>query len=150
VDRLVSSANSTRIFARNEMTTKPLKASLYDGVAKPGGNSSAQKSREGQATTTGKKGVTIRLSPVNNSDAAVVANYVSLSPAYGMTFVDFGFLEPSMMAVVQQLVRDGKEPPETLNGKLATRVVLGYDVIASLYDQLGQLLATFQQPNDKT
>jgi hypothetical protein len=150
VDRWVSSANSTIIFAKNKMTTKTLKASMYDNLTKPAENAFAQKTREGQATTTGKKGVTIQLSPVNNSDAAVVANYVSLNPAYGMTFVDFGFLEPSMMAIVQQLVRDGKEPPETLNGKLATRVALGYDVIASLYDQLGQLLATFQQQNDKT
>jgi len=150
VDRLVSSASSTSIFARNEMTTKPMKASLYNDLAKAGGNSSEQKSREGMTTTTGKKGITVRLSPVNNSDSAVVANYVSLNPAYGMAFIDFGFLEPSMVAVVQQLVQDGKELPETLSGKLATRVAISYDVVASLYDQLGQLLATFQQPNDKT
>lgn len=127
-----------------------MKASLYNDLAKAGGNSSEQKSREGMTTTTGKKGITVRLSPVNNSDSAVVANYVSLNPAYGMAFIDFGFLEPSMVAVVQQLVQDGKELPETLSGKLATRVAISYDVVASLYDQLGQLLATFQQPNDKT
>ncbi|MET0383339.1 MAG: hypothetical protein ABW032_07950 [Burkholderiaceae bacterium] len=128
------------------MTVKPLKGNFYDG--KQGGSPLAQKPRDNQAAAE-RKGVAIRLGSVNNSDSAVVANYVSLNPSYGMVFVDFGFLEPSMVASVQQLVRDGKQLPDTLSGKLSARIALGYDVVASLHAQLGQLLESFQQPEEK-
>lgn len=83
----------------------------------------------------------IRLAPVGNSDQPVVANYCSINIAPGMAFVDFGFLEPAMLAALPRVVRSGGKLPESLNGKLAVRVALGYDGLANLHQQLSHTLS---------
>ncbi len=82
----------------------------------------------------------IRLVPVENSDQPVVANYCSINVAPGMAFIDFGFLEPGMLAALPRVARSGGKLPERLNGKLAVRVALGYDALAHLHQQLGRVL----------
>ncbi len=74
----------------------------------------------------------IRLVPVENSDQPVVANYCSINVSPGMAFIDFGFLEPGMLAALPRVARQG--------GKLAVRVALGYDALAHLHQQLGRVL----------
>ena len=83
----------------------------------------------------------IQLAPVENSDQPVVANYTALNVSPGMVFIDFGFLEPAMLAALSQLAKQGGKPPERLNGKLAVRVAMGYDGLAGLHQQLGRVLA---------
>jgi len=90
-------------------------------------------------------GLGIRLIPVENSDQPVVANYTSLNMAPGMVFLDFGFLEPSILAALPRVARSGGKLPERLNGKLAVRVALGYDAVATLHQQLGQVLRGLSQ-----
>ena len=82
----------------------------------------------------------IRLAPVNGSDQPVLANYTALSAAPGMVFVDFGFLEPAMLAALPRVAKSGGKLPERLNGRLAVRVALGYDALANLHQQLGQVM----------
>jgi hypothetical protein len=82
----------------------------------------------------------IRLAPVGDSDQPVVANYSSIQLAPGMAFIDFGFLEPGMLAALPRVARAGGKLPERLNGRLAVRVALGYDGLASLHQQIGQAL----------
>lgn len=90
-------------------------------------------------------GVGIRLAPVDNSDQPVVANYTALNISPGMVFVDFGFLEPGMLAALPRVAKEGGKLPEHLNGKLAVRVALGYEAIANLHQQLGQVLQGLSQ-----
>ena len=86
-------------------------------------------------------GMGIRLAPVDDSDQPVVANYTALNVSPGMVFVDFGFLEPGMLAALPRVAKEGGKLPETLNGKLAVRVAMGYDATANLHQQLGRVLA---------
>ncbi|MCC6212320.1 MAG: hypothetical protein IT513_14890, partial [Burkholderiales bacterium] len=83
----------------------------------------------------------IRLAPVDNSDQPVLANYTSISPAPGMAFIDFGFLEPALLAALPRAAKQGVKLPQSLNGKLAVRVAMGYDAAADLHQQLGRVLA---------
>lgn len=83
----------------------------------------------------------IRLAPVGNSDQPVVANYTALNLSPGMVFVDFGFLDPAMLAALPRVAKQGGKLPERLNGKLAVRVAMGYDAAANLQQQLGRVLA---------
>src|SRR5215831_15889260 len=92
------------------------------------------------AARTDRARLGIRLVPVDNSDQPVVANYTNLNVAPGMVFIDFGFLEPGMLAALPRVARSGGKPPESVNGKLAVRVALGYDALANLHQQLGQVL----------
>lgn len=86
-------------------------------------------------------GFNIRLTPVGNSDQPVLANFTRLNGAPGMVFVDFGFLEPAALSALSQLARAGGKIPETLTGRLAVRVALGYDTLAALHQQLGRVVA---------
>ena len=77
--------------------------------------------------------------------AEVVANYCSINVSPGMAFIDFGFLEPGMLAALPRMARSGGKLPERLNGKLAVRVALGYDTLANLHQQLGRVLTGLSQ-----
>ena len=85
-------------------------------------------------------GMGIRLAPVGDSDQPVLANYTALNVSPGMAFIDFGFLEPGLLAALPRVAKAGGKLPERLNGKLAVRVALGYDTLANLHQQLGQVL----------
>ncbi len=82
----------------------------------------------------------IRLAPVGDSDQPVVANYSAVDLAPGMAFIDFGFLEPSVLAALPSMAKLGGKLPERLNGKLAVRVAMGYDTLANLQQQLTRVL----------
>jgi hypothetical protein len=90
--------------------------------------------------TTTRATLGIRLAPVDNSDLPVVANYAQVNAVPGMTFVDFGFLEPAMLNALPRVAKQGGKLPESINGKLAVRVALSYEAAATLHQQLGRLL----------
>src|SRR5471030_163908 len=94
-------------------------------------------------------GMGIRLAPVNNSDQPVVANYTALNISPGMVFVDFGFLEPGMLAALPRVAKQGGKLPERLNGKLAVRVAMGYDAVANLHQHFGRVLAGLSAAAEK-
>lgn len=83
----------------------------------------------------------IRLTPVGNSDQPVFANYTALNVTPGVVFIDFGFLEPGVLAALPRVARQGGKLPETINGRLAVRVALAYDSVQNLKRQLDQLVA---------
>src|SRR3954468_12595053 len=83
----------------------------------------------------------IRLQPVDNSGQPVLANYTNLNISPGMVFIDFGFLEPGLLTALPRVARSGGKLPESVNGKLAVRVAMGYDGLANLHQQIGQLMA---------
>ncbi len=87
----------------------------------------------------------VRLTPVGNSDQPVVANYCLINVAPGMAFIDFGFLEPAMLAALPRVAREGGKLPERVNGKLAVRVALGYDALSGLHQQIGRVLTGLRQ-----
>src|SRR3954464_2851541 len=91
----------------------------------------------------------IRLMPVDNSDQPVLANYSNLNIAPGMVFIDFGFLEPAMLTALPRVARSGGKLPESLNGKLAVRVAMGYDGLANLHQQIGRMLGGLREANAK-
>ena len=85
--------------------------------------------------------VQVRLRALNNSDQPVSANYTTATVAPGIAYVDFGFLEPGALSAIAGSARAGKPVPKVLEGKLAVRVAVGYDVLQNLHRQLGQVLA---------
>lgn len=89
-------------------------------------------------------GLNIRLAPVDNSDQPVLANFTRLNGAPGMVFVDFGFLEPAALSALTRLAQSGGKIPETLTGKLAVRVALGFDTLAALHQQLGRIVESLK------
>lgn len=104
----------------------------------------AEQAKESKKSEAKSASLNIRLTPVDNSDQPVLANFTRLNGAPGMVFVDFGFLEPAALSALTRLAQSGGKIPENLNGKLAVRVALGFDTMAALHQQLGQALAGLQ------
>lgn len=92
-------------------------------------------------TTAGtRQRMGVRLAPANNSDQPVLANYVTVNAAPGMAFIDFGFIEPGLLAAIPRVAKQGGKLPQSVNGKLAVRVAMGYDGLAGLHQQIGRVL----------
>ena len=108
-----------------------------------------QAAATGGASPGGEKSLALRLTPVRDSDQPIVANYTALNVSPGMVFVDFGFIEPGMLAALPRMAREGGKLPETINGKLAARVALGFDALAQLHQQLGKVLAGLSEAASK-
>src|SRR6266545_7884941 len=100
----------------------------------------AKTAQPAEAAAAAPKGINVQLVPSAESDRPVLANFTTIHPAPGMALLDFGFLEPGALAALSQMARAGKKMPERINGRLATRVALSYDSLATLHQQIGRLL----------
>ncbi|MSQ20733.1 MAG: hypothetical protein EXR39_14550 [Betaproteobacteria bacterium] len=83
----------------------------------------------------------IQLTPSGSSDMPVFTNFTNVSPGAGMAVMDFGFLDPQTIHAVTHLTRSGKKAPNPVNGRLASRVVMNYDTLANLHQQIGRVIA---------
>jgi hypothetical protein len=89
----------------------------------------------------GARSLMVRLVPGNQSDQPVVANYSAINLAPGMAFIDFGFIEPATLAALPRAAQQGGKLPESLTGRLAVRVALGYDGLSQLQQQLTRVMS---------
>jgi len=85
-------------------------------------------------------GLGLKLVPVADSDQPVLSNLTTVSVAPGLVFIDFGFMEPNLLAALPRMARLGGKMPDRISGKLAVRVALGFDSLATLHQQLGQVI----------
>jgi|SRR5882757_4439886 len=126
--------------SRKKQKSSPEKSHKDKSSLDKGEHAMAEQVKEEQKSV----GLNIRLAPVENSDQPVLANFTRLNGAPGMVFVDFGFLEPAALSALSRLAQSGGKIPETLTGKLAVRVALGYDTLSALHQQLGQVIGGLQ------
>jgi hypothetical protein len=83
--------------------------------------------------------VNVRLHPVEQSDQPIASNFATVTVAQGIAYVDFGFIEPALLAKVMVDSQNGRTLPEQVDGKLVARVSLGLDVMARLQGQMQQV-----------
>ena len=82
----------------------------------------------------------VRLKPSESSAHPRATNYTNVGVAQGIAYLDFGFIEPTLLAAIAKTAKDGEAAPKGLEGALVTRVALGVDVLARLYQQIQQVL----------
>ena len=111
--------------------------------AQQSGNAKSAGVNSNETQARQEKTLSLRLSPYNNSDQPVVSNVCNVHLAPGMVYIDFGFIEPGMLAALPRMAQQGEKMPEQVNGKLAVRVAMGYDTLAALHQQAGRILAGF-------
>jgi hypothetical protein len=87
-----------------------------------------------------------RLRPEDHAAQPLFSNFTAVQGAPGMVFIDFGFLEPNVLPSVLRLAQDMGKVPEAVDGRLATRVVLGADAALQLAQQLQGHLRSLQAP----
>ena len=89
--------------------------------------------------------VTVRLRPVEQSDQPIMSNFATVSVAQGIAYLDFGFIEPTLLAQVMVASQQGKAVPEQVEGKLVARVSVGLDVLGRLQHQMQQVFVSMGQ-----
>lgn len=89
--------------------------------------------------------VNVRLHPVEQSDQPIVSNFATVTVAQGIAYLDFGFIEPALLAKVMVDSQHGKTLPETVEGTLAVRISLGLDVLGRLQHQMQQGFLSISQ-----
>lgn len=73
------------------------------------------------------------------------ANYSNVGVAQGIAYLDFGFIEPALLAAITKTAKDGHAAPKGLDGHLVTRVAMGIDVLARLQQQIQQVLVGLRE-----
>lgn len=89
--------------------------------------------------------VNVRLRAVEQSDQPIASNCATVSVAQGIAYLDFGFIEPALLAKVMVDQQNGKAMPEQVEGTLVARVSLGLDVMARLQQQMQQVFMSMRQ-----
>ena len=86
----------------------------------------------------------VRLKPSEPSAHPLAANYTNVGVAQGIAYVDFGFIEPTLLGAIAKTAKDGQAAPKGLEGHLVTRVAMGVDVVARLHQQIQQVLVSIR------
>ena len=82
----------------------------------------------------------VQLKPSEPSANPRATNYTNVGLAQGIAYVDFGFIEPGLLAAIAKTAKDGQAAPKGLDGTLVTRVAMGVDVLTRLHQQIQQVL----------
>ncbi|MDZ4855682.1 MAG: hypothetical protein SGJ26_12630 [Nitrospirota bacterium] len=82
----------------------------------------------------------VRLKPSESSAHPKATNYTNVGMAQGIAYVDFGFIEPALLAAIAKTAKDGQAAPKGLEGALVTRVAMSVEVLARLHQQIQQVL----------
>ena len=96
--------------------------------------------------------VNVRLKPSEPSAHPRATNYTNVSVAQGIAYLDFGFIEPTVLAAVAKTAKNGQTAPKGLEGVLVTRMAMGVDVLARLHQQIQPVLVGLRdarQPKPK-
>ena len=82
----------------------------------------------------------VRLKPSESSAHPRATNYTNVGVAQGIAYLDFGFIEPALLAAIAKAAKDGQAAPKGLDGTLVARVAMGVDVLARLHQQIQRVL----------
>jgi len=88
--------------------------------------------------------------PANGSDQPLLANITIVQPTAGVALLDFGFVDPAALAALNTMARSGRKVPERVNGRLATRVAMSYEALATLHRQIGGALQAVSRRETKS
>ena len=94
----------------------------------------------------------VRLKPSESSAHPRATNYTNVGVAQGIAYLDFGFIEPSLLGAIAKTAKDGQAAPKGLEGHLVTRVAMSVDVLARLHQQIQHVLVGLRdarQPKPK-
>jgi hypothetical protein len=86
----------------------------------------------------------VRLKPSEFSGRPHATNYTNVGVAQGIGYVDFGFIEPTLLAAIANIAEDGQTAPKCLECTLVSRVAMSVDVLARLHQQIQQVLVSIR------
>jgi hypothetical protein len=97
-------------------------------------------------------GLKVLLTPSDSSAHPRMTNYTTVSVAQGVAYLDWGFIEPALLASVAKTAKDGPAASKRLGGHLVARVAMDVNALTHLYKQIQQVLVGLhaaQKPTGK-
>ncbi|MCS6303424.1 MAG: hypothetical protein H8K07_07145 [Nitrospira sp.] len=94
----------------------------------------------------------VRLKPSESSAHPRAANYTNVGIAQGIAYLDFGFIEPALLAAIVKTAKDGQAAPKGLDGHLVARVAMDVGSLTRLQQQIQRVLVSVspaQKPKTK-
>ena len=82
----------------------------------------------------------VRLKPSESSAHPRASNYTNVGVAQGIAYLDFGFIEPTLLDAIAKTAKDCQAAPKGLDGTLVARMAMGVDVLARLHQQIQRVL----------
>lgn len=70
----------------------------------------------------------------------VYSNLTSVQSGQGIVMVDFGFMDPQTMQLLNRKIASGEKVSDTINAKMSCRMAVSIDAANQLSQQLNQLL----------
>ena len=89
--------------------------------------------------------LSVRLKPSEPSAHPHAVNYSNVGVAQGIAYLDFGFIEPAVLAAIVKTAKDGHAAPKGLDGHLVTRVAMPLDSLVRLHQQIRQVLVGLRE-----
>lgn len=86
----------------------------------------------------------VLLKPSESSAHPRAANYANVSVAQGIAYLDFGFIEPAVLAAIAKTAKDGHSALKGMDGHLVTRVAMDLGALTRLQRQIQQMLVRLQ------
>jgi hypothetical protein len=87
----------------------------------------------------------VRLKPSDSSAHPRATNYTNVGVAQGIAYLDFGFIEPALLAAIAKTAKDGQAAPKGLDGHLVNRVAMDVGALARLQQQIQQVLVGLRE-----
>ena len=87
----------------------------------------------------------VRLKPSDSSAHPRAVNYSNVGVAQGIAYLDFGFIEPALLAAVAKTAKEGQAAPKDLEGHLVTRVAMDMSALVRLQQQIQQVLVGLRE-----
>lgn len=83
--------------------------------------------------------ISIRMQQGEQAGQPIYANFASTQLGQGVVIIDFGFLDPQMVAAINRLARSGEKTPDTVAAKMVCRMALSIESANNLMQQLNQM-----------
>lgn len=99
-----------------------------------------------QQQKSGERGVpvNVRLNVHDQSNQPLLVNVTQVGVAQGLAYLDFGFVEPALLAAVAHRAQQGEATATSIEGRRAARVALSLETLVRLQQQVQQVLSRLQ------
>ncbi len=83
--------------------------------------------------------INVRMQQNAHTSQPIYANFTTVQNAQKIIIVDFGFVDPQLIATLNRLARTGEKTPDTIEATMSCRMALNLETAHQLFVQLGQL-----------
>jgi hypothetical protein len=112
-----------------------------DSSIEPAGARNEMSAEEQHREAPKSHTIGVQLGASGQPDVPILANFARVQMSAPAAIVDFGFLEPDALDALARVARKGGKMPPAIRGRLAARLALSPEALATLHQQLGQALA---------